>query len=84
MAQKDGKYLIVKDPNKAMIRFGFKYLLQQQWPVSFRLYDIPDGTFESEEDTDESEEGMFWTTYFVWTFEYTRGACFEEEQILKR
>jgi len=40
MAQKDGKYLIVKDPNKAMIR----------------LYDIPDSTFESEEDTDESEE----------------------------
>merc|ERR1712013_642565 len=40
MAQKDGKYLIVKDPNKAMIR----------------LYDIPDNTFESEEDSDESEE----------------------------
>merc|ERR1711962_1433706 len=42
MAQKDGKYLIVKDPNKAMIR----------------LYDIPDNTFESEEDSDESEEGI--------------------------
>jgi len=40
MAQKDGKYLIVKDPNKPMIR----------------LYDIPDSTFESEEETDESEE----------------------------
>ena len=23
----------------------------------FRLYDIPDSTFESEEETDESEEG---------------------------
>merc|ERR1711981_378088 len=42
MAQKDGKYLIVKDPNKPMIR----------------LYDIPDSTFESEEETDESEEGI--------------------------
>merc|ERR1712088_1221770 len=40
MKQKDGKYLIVKDPNKPMIR----------------LYDIPDNTFESEEETDESEE----------------------------
>lgn len=40
MAQKDGKYLIVKDPNKGMIR----------------LYDIPDSTFESEEDSDESDE----------------------------
>jgi len=42
MAQKDGKYLIVKDPNKPMIR----------------LYDIPDSTFESEDETDESEEGI--------------------------
>ena len=25
----------------------------------FRLYDIPDSTFESEEETDESEEGRF-------------------------
>eukprot|EP00096_Caligus_rogercresseyi_P010583 TRINITY_DN390_c0_g1_i2.p1 TRINITY_DN390_c0_g1~~TRINITY_DN390_c0_g1_i2.p1 ORF type:complete len:576 (-),score=220.15 TRINITY_DN390_c0_g1_i2:278-2005(-) len=40
MAQKDGKYLIVKDPNKPVLR----------------LYDIPDNTFESEEDTDESDE----------------------------
>ncbi len=39
--QKDGKYLIVKDPNKPVIR----------------LYDIPDNTFESEEDTDSEEEG---------------------------
>jgi len=40
MAQKDGKYLIVKDPNKQILR----------------LYDIPDNTFESEEESDESEE----------------------------
>jgi len=39
--QKDGKYLIVKDPNKAIIR----------------LYDIPDHTFESEEDSDDDEDG---------------------------
>jgi len=39
--QKDGKYLIVKDPNKPIIR----------------LYDIPDHTFESEEDSDEDDEG---------------------------
>ena len=37
----DGKYLIVKDPNKPILR----------------LYDIPDGTFESEEESGESEEG---------------------------
>jgi len=42
MSQKDGKYLIVKDPNKPMIR----------------LYDIPDSTFESEEESDESEEDV--------------------------
>jgi len=33
----DGKYLIMKDPNKAMIR----------------LYDIPDNTFESDEDDND-------------------------------
>ena len=42
-AQKEGKYLIVKDPNKPVIR----------------LYDIPDNTFESEEDTDEESDGKF-------------------------
>ena len=72
MAQKDGKYLIVKDPNKAMIRFGLlrsmlnSVLLGVHHKICFsnnndlgdsRLYDIPDSTFESEEDTDESEEG---------------------------
>lgn len=42
MKQKDGKYLIMKDPNKPMIR----------------LYDIPDNTFESDnEDADEEETG---------------------------
>jgi len=40
MAQEDGKYLIVKDPNKQILR----------------LYDIPDTTFESEEESEESEE----------------------------
>ena len=41
MKQSEGKYLIVKDPNKPMLR----------------LYDIPDSTFESEEDSDaESDE----------------------------
>merc|ERR1711936_578377 len=40
MAQKDGKYLIAKDPNKGILR----------------LYDIPDNTFESEEESEESEE----------------------------
>jgi len=42
MKQKEGKYLIMKDPNKPMIR----------------LYDIPDNTFDSEnEDADEEEVG---------------------------
>ena len=41
MKQEDGKYLIVKDPNKPVIR----------------LYNIPDNTFESEEDTDEEPDG---------------------------
>merc|ERR1711915_405412 len=40
MQQKDGKYLIVKYPNKQILR----------------LYDIPDNTFESEDESDESEE----------------------------
>lgn len=43
MKQKDGKYLIMKDPNKPMIR----------------LYDIPDNTFESEnEDADDEDAGL--------------------------
>ncbi|KAF7989029.1 hypothetical protein HCN44_007339 [Aphidius gifuensis] len=40
MKQKDGKYLIMKDPNKPMIR----------------LYDIPDDTFDSEDGEDEDDE----------------------------
>jgi len=45
MQQKDGKYLIVKDPNKPMLR----------------LYDIPDDTFDSsdsEEDSDEDPDNI--------------------------
>merc|ERR1712117_217867 len=38
--QKDGKYLIVKDPMKPVIR----------------LYDIPDSTFESEDESDDEDE----------------------------
>ena len=34
------QYLIVKDPNKPVLR----------------LYDIPDNTFESDEDSDEEDE----------------------------
>jgi len=40
MHQKDGKYLIVKDPNKQLLR----------------LYDIPDNTFDSEDSEESSEE----------------------------
>ncbi|EEB16441.1 eukaryotic translation initiation factor 3 subunit, putative [Pediculus humanus corporis] len=40
MKQKEGKYLIMKDPNKPMIR----------------LYDIPDNTFDSEGDEDEDDD----------------------------
>merc|ERR1712088_1215639 len=42
MTQKDGKYLIVKDPNKSVIR----------------LYDIPDSTFESDDDDDDDDEDI--------------------------
>jgi len=38
--QKEGKYLIVKDPNKPVLR----------------LYDIPDATFESDEDSDAERQ----------------------------
>jgi len=40
MQQKDGKYLIVKDPNKQLLR----------------LYDIPDNTFDSEDSQESSDE----------------------------
>lgn len=42
MKQKDGKYLIMKDPNKPMIR----------------LYDIPDNTFESDGESESDEDGQ--------------------------
>lgn len=41
MKQKDGKYLIMKDPNKQMIR----------------LYDIPDNTFETEGSEESGDDG---------------------------
>ncbi|XP_019868085.1 eukaryotic translation initiation factor 3 subunit D [Aethina tumida] len=52
MKQKDGKYLIMKDPNKPMIR----------------LYDIPDNTFESDgeeesEDDVPADSAAFQTLY---------------------
>ncbi|KAK9883456.1 hypothetical protein WA026_001634 [Henosepilachna vigintioctopunctata] len=40
MKHKDGKYLIMKDPNKPMIR----------------LYDIPDNTFESDGETESDDD----------------------------
>jgi len=40
MKQKDGKYLIVKDPNKPLLR----------------LYDIPDNTFDSEDSDESSDD----------------------------
>lgn len=43
MKQKDGKYLIMKDPNKPVIR----------------LYDIPDNTFESSGDEESADEAEF-------------------------
>lgn len=47
MKQKDGKYLIMKDPNKPVIR----------------LYDIPNDTFDSEDSDSESEEIAFKPLY---------------------
>jgi len=41
MKLKEGKYLIMKDPNKPVIR----------------LYDIPDNTFETEDDDDDDDDG---------------------------
>lgn len=42
LKQKDGKYLIMKDPNKPLIR----------------LYDIPDNTFDSDNEENEDEDNM--------------------------
>ncbi|XP_046392789.1 eukaryotic translation initiation factor 3 subunit D isoform X1 [Ischnura elegans] len=56
MKQKDGKYLIMKDPNKPMIR----------------LYDIPDNTFDSEnEDGDEDDSGDKATEAFQPLYPYS-------------
>lgn len=41
LKQKDGKYLILKDPNKPIVR----------------LYDIPDNTFETDDEEEGEEEG---------------------------
>ncbi|GBM77848.1 Eukaryotic translation initiation factor 3 subunit D [Araneus ventricosus] len=41
MKLKEGKYLIMKDPNKPVIR----------------LYDIPDNTFETEDDDEDDDDG---------------------------
>ena len=47
----------------------------------FRLYDIPDSTFESEDETDESEEGLYYKKDFcfrlaLWDFNNTEGCMF--------
>lgn len=47
MKQKDGKYLIMKDPNKPVIR----------------LYDIPDNTFDSDGSDESSDEIAFRPIY---------------------
>lgn len=47
MKQKDGKYLIMKDPNKPMIR----------------LYDIPDNTFETDGEEEEGDDGEAFPHY---------------------
>ncbi|XP_060521877.1 eukaryotic translation initiation factor 3 subunit D [Cylas formicarius] len=54
MKQKDGKYLIMKDPNKPMIR----------------LYDIPDNTFESDGETESDEEVPQGSTAFQKLYPY--------------
>lgn len=41
MKLKEGKYLILKDPNKPTLL----------------LYDIPDNTFETDDEENESDEG---------------------------
>lgn len=54
MKQKDGKYLIMKDPNKPMIR----------------LYDIPDNTFESDGDSESGDETTTDATTFQPLYPY--------------
>lgn len=55
MKQKDGKYLIMKDPNKPMIR----------------LYDIPDNTFESDNE-DESDDEVPQDSAFLYPYSTTK------------
>ncbi|XP_044731758.1 eukaryotic translation initiation factor 3 subunit D [Chrysoperla carnea] len=55
MKQKDGKYLIMKDPNKPMIR----------------LYDIPDNTFESDGESDSGDDGATDVNTFQSLYPYT-------------
>jgi Eukaryotic translation initiation factor 3 subunit 7 (eIF-3) len=47
MKQKEGKYLIMKDPNKPVIR----------------LYDIPDNTFDSDDADESGDETGFKPMY---------------------
>ena len=56
--QKDGKYLIVKDPMKPVIR----------------LYDIPDSTFESEDESDDEDEGKW--DLEIKAFFFLHGYCY--------
>lgn len=58
MKQKDGKYLIMKDPNKPMIR----------------LYDIPDNTFESDGESESDEDTPQDSTAFQSLYPYNSSA----------
>ncbi|NP_001153709.1 eukaryotic initiation factor 3 p66 subunit [Tribolium castaneum] len=58
MKQKDGKYLIMKDPNKPMIR----------------LYDIPDNTFESDGESESEDEVPPDSVTFQTLYPYTNSA----------
>ena len=57
--QKDGKYLIVKDPMKPVIR----------------LYDIPDSTFDSEDESDDEDEGKCPLERMSFFFASLRAPC---------
>jgi len=58
MKQKDGKYLIMKDPNKPMIR----------------LYDIPDNTFESDAESESDEDVVGDTSAFQTLYSYNNSS----------
>lgn len=65
MKQKDGKFLIMKDPNKVIDNFTFlviqwvqqKLILTVLLQPMIRLYDIPDNTFDSETEDAEDDDG---------------------------